>query len=38
MNSEHRANILNKNYTDLGVGVAKDSKGTIYCTQMFIGK
>ncbi|WP_297132054.1 CAP domain-containing protein [Terrisporobacter sp.] len=39
MNSEgHRANILNKNYTDLGVGVAKDSKGTIYWTQMFIGK
>lgn len=39
MNSEgHRANILNKNHTDLGVGVAKDSKGTIYWTQMFIGK
>lgn len=39
MNSEgHRANILNANYTDLGVGVAKSSKGTIYWTQMFIGK
>lgn len=39
MNSEgHRKNILNANFTDLGVGVAKDAKGTIYWTQMFIGK
>ena len=39
MNSEgHRANILNANYTDLGVGIAKSFKGTIYWTQMFIGK
>ena len=39
MNSEgHRKNILNSSYTNLGVGVAKDSNGTIYWTQMFIGK
>lgn len=34
----HRDNILNANFTNLGVGVAKDSNGTIYWTQMFIGK
>ncbi|MGM9535167.1 MAG: CAP domain-containing protein [Intestinibacter sp.] len=39
MNSSgHRANILSANFTELGVGIAKDSKGTIYWTQMFIGK
>ncbi|MGN1032398.1 MAG: CAP domain-containing protein, partial [Intestinibacter sp.] len=39
MNSSgHRANILSSNFTELGVGIAKDSKGTIYWTQMFIGK
>ena len=39
MNSEgHRKNILNPNFTNLGVGIAKDSKGTTYWTQMFIGK
>ncbi|WP_455538293.1 CAP domain-containing protein [Terrisporobacter sp.] len=39
MNSQgHRENILNKNFTDLGVGVAKSSNGTLYWTQMFIGK
>ena len=39
MNSEgHRANILSSKFTDLGVGVAKNSNGTIYWTQMFIGK
>ena len=38
MNSSgHRANILNANYTELGVGIAKSSNGTIYWTQMFIG-
>ena len=38
MNSSgHRANILNANYTDLGVGIAKSSNGTMYWTQMFIG-
>ena len=39
MNSEgHRKNILNPNFTNLGVGIAKDYKGTTYWTQMFIGK
>ena len=39
MNSEgHRKNILNPNFTNLGIGIAKDSKGTTYWTQMFIGK
>ena len=39
MNSQgHRENILNKNYTEIGIGVAKDAKGTLYWTQMFIGK
>lgn len=37
MNSPgHRANILNTSYTQLGVGLAKDSNGTCYWTQMFI--
>ncbi|MDM5297699.1 CAP domain-containing protein [Bacillus pumilus] len=36
MNSEgHRANILNKNYTHIGVGYVKDGN---YWTQQFIGK
>lgn len=39
MNSKgHRENILNPNFTDIGVGVAKSSNGTLYWTQMFIGK
>lgn len=39
MNSPgHRANILNSSYTEIGVGVAKDSKGNLYWTQMFIRK
>ena len=39
MNSAgHKANILSKNYTERGVGVAKKSDGTIYWTQQFIGK
>jgi len=37
MNSSgHRANILNANYTQIGVGLAIDSSGTYYWTQMFI--
>ena len=37
MNSPgHRANILSRNYTQIGVGYAKDSNGRIYWTQMFI--
>ena len=39
MNSSgHRANILNSTYTELGVGIQKDSNATIYWTQMFIGR
>ncbi|RDY27226.1 sporulation protein [Romboutsia weinsteinii] len=38
MNSEgHRKNILSANFTEIGVGVAKNSNGSIYWTQMFIG-
>lgn len=38
MNSEgHRKNILNGNFTKIGVGVAQNSNGQIYWTQMFIG-
>ncbi|EJP6471931.1 MULTISPECIES: CAP domain-containing protein [unclassified Clostridium] len=37
MNSPgHRANILNKSFTEIGVGLAKSSDGTYYWTQMFI--
>lgn len=37
MNSEgHRANILNKNFTKIGVGYYKASNGSPYWTQMFI--
>lgn len=38
MNSKgHRENILNPNFTKLGVGVAKDNNKGLYWTQMFIG-
>lgn len=37
MNSSgHRANILSPIYTQIGVGAAKKSNGTLYWTQMFI--
>lgn len=37
MNSEgHKRNILNPNFEEIGVGIAKNSNGTIYWTQMFI--
>ena len=37
MNSSgHRANILNKDYTSIGVGHYKDASGTDYWTQLFI--
>lgn len=37
MNSPgHRANILSPNYNQIGVGLAKDSYGRTYWTQMFI--
>ena len=39
MNSSgHRANILSKNYSEIGVGLAKKSDGTCYWTQQFIGR
>lgn len=37
MNSEgHRANILNSNYTEIGIGIARNNDGTPYWVQMFI--
>lgn len=37
MNSPgHRANILSRSYTHIGVGAAKKSNGTLYWTQMFM--
>lgn len=37
MNSPgHRANILGKQYNQIGVGMVKNSKGQIYWTQIFI--
>jgi uncharacterized protein YkwD len=37
MNSEgHKANILNSNYKNIGVGVAMDNNGSLYWVQMFI--
>lgn len=37
MNSSgHRANILSQAYTNIGIGVAKMSNGTLYWTQMFM--
>lgn len=37
MNSEgHRANILNRDFTSIGVGHYKDASGTDYWTQLFI--
>lgn len=37
MNSPgHRANILNPQYNEIGVGIAKTASGTIYWTQEFI--
>jgi uncharacterized protein YkwD len=31
----HRENILKKTYTEIGIGIAKDSRGTYYYTQVF---
>lgn len=31
----HRANILNPNYTIVGIGVARDSEGNLYITEEF---
>lgn len=39
MNSSgHRANILNTTYTEVGIGVRYDAKGSAYVVQEFIGK
>ncbi len=39
MNSSgHRANILNKNVKELGVGAVKNKNGVIYWTQMFVAR
>lgn len=39
MNSSgHRANILNTNYTEVGIGIRKASNGSLYVVQEFIGK
>ncbi|WP_234119528.1 CAP domain-containing protein [Clostridium hydrogenum] len=39
MNSPgHKANILGKQYNEIGVGLTKNSKGQIYWTQIFIKK
>ena len=39
MNSPgHKANILSKDFTEIGVGIAKNTNGSIYWTQDFIGK
>jgi uncharacterized protein YkwD len=39
MNSSgHRANILNSGYTDVGVGVVRNSGGQVYVVQEFISK
>jgi uncharacterized protein YkwD len=36
MNSAgHRANILNAGYTEIGIGIAYNSKGELYWTQVF---
>jgi uncharacterized protein YkwD len=31
----HRENILGPNYTDIGLGTARDQNGQIYYTQVF---
>lgn len=39
MNSSgHRANILNSNYTEVGIGVRTNSSGSVYVVQEFIKK
>ncbi len=39
MNSPgHRGNILSSAYNEIGVGAAKDARGTLYWTQLFIKK
>ena len=31
----HRANILKDGFTEIGLGIAKNDKGEVYCTQIF---
>ncbi len=31
----HRKNILSAKYTEIGLGIAKNGKGEVYCTQIF---
>lgn len=39
MNSAgHRANILSPNYTEVGIGLARNASGQLYAVQEFIGK
>jgi uncharacterized YkwD family protein len=39
MNSpEHKANILNPNFTDIGIGIAQKSDGSYVYVQEFIGR
>jgi uncharacterized protein YkwD len=39
MNSEgHKKNILNPNFTELGVGIAPKGGGSSMYTQLFIGR
>ena len=33
----HRANILNANYTDVGIGIIQGPNGSLYITQDFVG-
>ncbi len=38
MNSSvHRATMLNKQYTDVGIGIYRKSNGTLYVAELFIG-
>ena len=32
---DHRANILNAEYTEIGIGIARDKNGRLYYTQVF---
>ena len=31
----HRKNILSAKFTEVGVGIAKNDKGEVYCTEIF---
>jgi uncharacterized protein YkwD len=38
LSPKHRANILHKDFTDLGIGLVRDAKGTLLVTQVFTAK